>query len=271
MPGPIPPAEPAAALPGPLALVVALRAERRALSRAIGLRRPVRVAGIPLTAGRLAGREVLLVQAGIGVARARRCLAALGRAVPLAGVWSLGYAGGLSPEARLGDLVCPDRVLGGEAGPDLSPPTPERVERVLAGLAAAGTPAHRGALLTVGAPLRTPESKRAAAARTGAVAVDMEAGGVAEAAAALGIPWLALKVVLDPADRDLPASLLGCTAPDGNPRWSRILRALAAGSEVRRALWAMGTASRLASAALAAGLEPALAAWAHLDAPRSLQ
>jgi len=229
------------------------------------------VAGIPLTAGRLAGREVLLVQAVIGVARARRCLEAVGRAVPLAGAWSLGYAGGLSSEAKMGDLVCPDRILSGEAGTAAYPLPPAQVERILAGLAAAGSRAHRGGLLTVGAPLRTPESKRRAAERTGAVAVDMEAGGVAEAAAALGIPWLALKVVLDPADRDLPASLLGCTGSDGNPRWSGILRALTAGPEVRRTLWRMRAASRLASAALAAGVRPALAAWGRLDAPQSLQ
>jgi hypothetical protein len=123
----------------------------------------------------------------------------------------------------------------------------------------------------VESPLRTPDAKRAAAARTGASVVDMEAAGVAEAAAELGIPWLALKVVLDPADLPLTARLARCATPAGDPRWTGILAALAAGREARQALWRLRAAARCAAARLAESLGPALAAWAHLDAAGALQ
>jgi len=50
----------------------------------------------------------------------------------------------------------------------------------------------------------TPEEKRALAG-TGALAVDMESYPAARAAVEAGVPWLALRVVLDPLDTSLPA------------------------------------------------------------------
>jgi adenosylhomocysteine nucleosidase len=251
-----------------LALIVAMAAERRALERALGPCRRERKGGRLLLRGRLAGQEVLLLQAGIGIDRARRAVAAAAGAAPLAGAWSLGFAGGLHPDLPVGDLVCPARVLH-DAGPAREAPPAQ--ERVLRELAAAGCGVHGGSLLTVDAPLRTPEAKRAAAGRTGAVAVDMEAAGVASAAAALGLPWLALKAVLDPADAPLPARLARCTTAQGNPRWRGILAALVAGPEGRRTLWAARAAAGRAAAGLERGLGPALRAWARLDATRALQ
>jgi adenosylhomocysteine nucleosidase len=265
-----PPPDPGAPAPV-LALVVALAAERRALERALGAHRRARHTGIPCSHGRLAGQDLLLLQAGIGATRARGALLAMGRSVPLAGAWSLGFAGGLQPALRTGDLVCPERVLrdAGAGGAALAA-SPAQAH-ILDGLRVAGHAAQGGPLLTVETPLRTPEAKRRVAAETAAVAVDMEAAGVAEAAAELGIPWLALKVILDPADRPLDGRLARCSTPEGNPRWPGILAVLAAGPEARRMLWTMRRAARLASRRLACSLEPALLAWPRLDAARALQ
>jgi hypothetical protein len=126
-------------------------------------------------------------------------------------------------------------------------------------------------LLTVTAPIRTPEAKRLAAGRTGAVAVDMEACGVARAAAELGIPWLALKAVLDPLEESLPPWLFRCSSPAGNLRWRGILAALLRGRSARRTLDGLRRSARLAGGGLTRGLAPALQAWARLDAPRPLQ
>lgn len=255
-----------------LALVVALSAERQALQQAIGARaasRRPRQAGFACFQGRLAGRTLFLLQAGIGADRARRALCMTARAVSLAGAWSLGFAGGLVPALRTGELVCPEGVLWGEHAA-VAAAAPAQAS-VLEGLRAAGHPAHGGLLLTVPAPLLTATAKQKAAANTAAVAVDMEAAGVAAAAAELGIPWLALKVVLDQADRPLDGRLSRCTTPAGNPRWSGILMALATGGEMRRLLWRMRAATAFAAASLSRSLEPALLAWGRLDATRALQ
>jgi hypothetical protein len=213
--------------------------------------------------------DILLAQAGIGLPRARELLLALGREIPLVGAWSLGFVGGLVPGLAAGDLVCPERVLqDGQASPW---PAPREPGVVLTALRAAGCRAHGGGLLTVATPLRTPEAKRQAAGRTGAVAVDMEACGVARAAAELGIPWLALKAVLDPVEASLPPWLCGCSSPAGNLRWAGILAALLHGRDARRTLGGLRRAARLAGGGLARGLAPALQAWRRLDAPRPLQ
>lgn len=58
-------------------------------------------------------------------------------------------------------------------------------------------------------PLFTCEDKTAAFRREGAIAVDMESSGVAEAAAAAGVRFLAVKAVSDTLLEELPRSILG--------------------------------------------------------------
>jgi hypothetical protein len=131
---------------------------------------------------------------------------------------------------------------------------------VVAALSAANIPLSGGPLLSVDSPLRSPEAKRAAHRRTGAVAVDMEAAGVAEAAERLGIPWLAIKSVLDAVDEPLPGFLSGCTTPRGDLRWRGVIWSLAVGGR-RPALRRLAQASGLAALALQRGLEAAFPAW----------
>jgi nucleoside phosphorylase len=246
--------------PPPIALVVALSQERRALRHLLSSPGRARVEDFPLLTGTLAGRPVLLVQAGPGPERARRALLAAASRFSVGAAWSLGFAGGLVDTLRPGDLVCPGLVLkdDGRAGQAFHV-APARAA-VLAALSAAGIPLADGSLLSVDAPLRTPEAKRAAHRRTGAVAVDMEAAGVAEAAGRLGIPWLAIKGVVDAAGEPLPPFLAGCTTPRGDLRWRGVLACLAVGSR-RQALGRLTRASRRAARALAGGLTAAVPAW----------
>jgi adenosylhomocysteine nucleosidase len=132
---------------------------------------------------------------------------------------------------------------------------------IRAALGDAGIPAESGAVLTVDTPLRTPASKHAAHRRTGAVAVDMEAAGVAQAAEELKIPWLALKAVVDGVEDPLPEFLAGCTTPSGDLRWCGVVRSLAGSREERHVLWQLGRTSRRAARTLCRALDVALAAW----------
>jgi nucleoside phosphorylase len=244
----------------PLALVVALAQERRALRRCLTSVRRWRTQECHGLTGRLSRQPIVLIQAGIGRDRVRRALLAASHRFPFRAAWSLGFAGGLADGFRPGDLVCPGVVImdDGQAGKgfDVGPAH----AAVAAALAAARMPPSGGPLLSVDSPLRTPEAKRAAHRRTGAVVVDMEAAGVAEAAEGLGIPWLAIKSVVDAVDEPLPGFLLGCTTPRGDLRWLGVLWNLAVGSR-RRALRRLGRASRQAAVALQRGLEVALPAW----------
>ena len=65
--------------------------------------------------------------------------------------------------------------------------------------------ARVGDLLTVPTALESPAAKRAAAAATDAVAVDMESAAIAAVAARARVPFVALRVVVDGLDDALPA------------------------------------------------------------------
>jgi nucleoside phosphorylase len=245
-------------------LVVALAAERHALRGSLRAGHSGTLGNRPFVRGTLAGRDVLLVQAGIGRERARQAVIAAARAFGARAVWSLGFAGGLTDTLRPGDLVCPSAVLddGRPAEAPLATDAPH--DAMCAALRRAQLPVVSGTLITVGAALRTPEEKRAAHRRGGAVAVEMEAAGVAQAARELGIPWAALKVIVDAVGDPLPSSLARCTSAEGDLRWSALLAGALEGRRFWRPLLRLGRASRVAGRNLWQGFEVAFAMWAAL-------
>lgn len=247
-------------------LVVALSAERRALQGLLHERRREPFGGRPAVRGRLAGREILLVQAGIGRDRARDAVAAAAWEFDVEAAWSLGFAGALSERLRPGDLVFPAAVLDdAEVGGAPLAADSSHVS-VCSALRRATLPVDPGSLLTSATVLRTPEAKRAAGRKSGAVAVEMEAAGVARAACDLGIPWVALKAVVDAADDPLPPFLAACTTPQGDLRWRGLLVGACEGRDFWRSLGRLGRASRQAGRTLGQGLEVAFPAWAALTA-----
>jgi hypothetical protein len=112
----------------------------------------------------------------------------------------------------------------------------------------------------VGVPLRTAAAKRAAYERTGAVAVEMEASGVAEAAMARGVPWAALKVILDGVEDPLPEVTARCMTAEGNLSVRGLGALLWAGGGTLGALWRLGRAAALARRALREGFRAAAVA-----------
>jgi nucleoside phosphorylase len=242
-----------------LAVVVALAQERRALAHALALPREEWIGEFRVTRGTLAGRPLHLIQAGIGAARAGRATRELLDRLPCDEVWSLGFAGGLVAGLWRGDLVCADRLLC-EATEGCAVRTGAAAETVVLALRAAGLRAHAGPILTVGAPLRTAAAKRAAHERTGALAVEMEAFGVAEVAAARGLRWTALKVILDGVEDPLPEATARCTTPRGDLSIRGLAEALLGGGGTLAALWRLGRAVREARRTLRGGLQAAAAA-----------
>ena len=87
--------DPALVIPCAL-LVVALAAERHALRGSLQDGCSGALDKRPFVRGTLAGRDVLLLQAGIGRERARQAVIAAARAFGAHAVWSLGFAGGLA-------------------------------------------------------------------------------------------------------------------------------------------------------------------------------
>ncbi|MEW6583228.1 MAG: hypothetical protein AB1416_10765, partial [Actinomycetota bacterium] len=142
------------------------------------------------------------------------------------------------PGLRVGDLVAADRVVDEDVGEEFLPDA--------ALLAAA--PGRRGTLLTTARAVRTPADR---AARHG-LACDMESAHVARAAAAAGVPFLALRAVTDAAHHTLPdVDRLTSAAGELSPMLS-LLHLLRHPADVPR-LIRLWPASRRAGRALADG------------------
>lgn len=168
-----------------------------------------------------------LLAAGVGPALAAASTAAALTAAALAGrpydlVVSAGIGGGFAPGAPLGSLVVADAItvadLGAQTADGFLPVTelgfgtithrpPESLVRVVS----EATGARTGTILTVSTVTGTAERAAALRARhPGALAEGMEGFGVAEAAAAHGVPVLELRAVSNPVGpRDRAAWRIG--------------------------------------------------------------
>lgn len=165
----------------------------------------------------------LCFRSGVGPRRARHRTERWIRETGPAAVVNVGICGGMGPDLPPGALVLVESWIGGPAadGP---------LRRDLADtLAAAGIEAVPGRALTVAEPLIRPADKGRAHRETGALICEMEGLAIAEACAAHGVPFAALRAVADDRDTVLrrPPRML--------PALSRALLALRqAGRGIRR-------------------------------------
>jgi adenosylhomocysteine nucleosidase len=186
----------------------------------------------------------LVVQSGPGAARAAAAAStAVAGGAGLLVAW--GLAGGLDAKLAAGAVVAPRRVRT-LAGQPMAVAAEWHAR--LAPLAA-DIPLETGDLLTTDSALESPEAKCAAAAASGAVAVDMESAGVAEAAARAGVPFIALRVVVDAAVDALPAGAERWIDERGNRRLAPTLRAVVSVKQWRPLL-TLAQRYRIASAML---------------------
>lgn len=193
----------------------------------------------------------------------------------VSGLVSLGIAGALHPQLKCGDVVVAERVLAQDGQSwtanaawitSMRPTTPIVIPALSRGPSAGQTQASTwipaqgrddqgvggggGAILGLDRLLSSPQDKAAAFARTGALAVDMESHHVARAAAAHGLPFIAIRAISDRADEALPACFAGFVDGEGRTKMSAVLAALILGRVGLRELLAAGRSSRLAHQAL---------------------
>jgi adenosylhomocysteine nucleosidase len=219
---------------GPLLLAFASAAERRACA-------PHRLLA---ACGSAAGVALSAIQVGVAAAR----LGELGSmATGARGLWSCGLAGGLDPALPSGTLLLPGRILAGDGSSiELDPRWHARaLDRLQPlGAVATGTLAHAGVLLA------GPAQKQQLRQASGAMAVDMESAVLAHWAGHRRLPFLVLRVVLDPATVALPEWSQVALRPDGSTNLAALSGAL-----LRR------PAGLLELAGMARGLGAASARW----------
>lgn len=182
-----------------LGVVCALRSEARHLGRSVA-----RNAGLGLLPD-----GTLVAVTGMGLEAAAGGTARL-IAAGAAALASFGMAGGVDPRLPAGCLFLPQTVSSPE-GAQFACDAQWHAQ--LCG--ALGGAVTQGLLATVRAPLTSAAAKAAQHAASGARAVDMESSAVAELARRHALPFVAVRVIIDDAQAQLPAAIAVATGADG--------------------------------------------------------
>jgi adenosylhomocysteine nucleosidase len=159
--------------------------------------------GFMARTGVLAGRSVAIVRGGVGSARASRATEALLAGHRPAWVISAGLAGGLQRDLRRGDIVMADAIQGMDGSRlalDL-----KISERELSGRPGL----HVGPLLTVDRVIVRADTKAELGRMYHCLAADMESWSVAEVCRLAHVRFLAVRVISDTVDEDLPPEVNG--------------------------------------------------------------
>jgi adenosylhomocysteine nucleosidase len=165
----------------------------------------------------------LLAVSGMGghlAATAARTLVAAGAK----SLMSFGLAGGLDPRLKAGSVVVPSEVISREGGRFIATETWCEQFRMALGTR---LEVASGRLLSSAQPIDTVADKANVFRETGAVAVDMESMSIAEVAAAHGLPFMAVRVIVDTAADVLPSAVLAASR-GGEVNVRRLILGLAA-------------------------------------------
>ena len=145
-------------------------------------------------------------------------------------VGNIGVSGGLAPDLVPGMVILGDRILTGEKNSttyqDTYIPSAQLLDIVERVLKKNGLPYRRGTILCKEQPLDNMEKKAFAYLETGALAVDMESAGAAEAARRKVLPFFCIRIICDPAGRKVEKDLFAGVDSQGNSRPMRLINPL---------------------------------------------
>ena len=185
-----------------LGIVVSLPRELKGLTR-----QP-----IPVGTWRAITNNTLVALSGMGAERAYRA----GAVLVSQGAKALlrwGCAAALDERISPGCLIIPERIIG--ASGEIHKVNTEWHQRLYQ-ILERKYPVHTGALVESDAIMKTAVEKRALAKRTQAAATDMESAAQARLAQEHGLPFVAIRAIVDSVSTDIPENVLKALDPQGN-------------------------------------------------------
>ena len=151
---------------------------------------------------RLGNYELVLAANGAGAQRAASAVEAALERFPAEAIVSTGFCGALAPELEIADVVVGTAISAGSRTFPALYPNSARTHQI-------------GVVCSIDHVAQTAEEKRRLRAGGGSV-VEMESGGVAERAAARGVPFCCVRVVTDLAGEDMANNFNRALRPDGH-------------------------------------------------------
>ncbi len=169
-------------------------------------------------------REFLAGGASVPASRSQKQERLVSSLAPPELVLTCGFAGGLNPELKLGDMVFEiSRRRGDESQIKEKPESPHVVsyERLVA---AGAKPAK---IFCADRIATTVAEKKKLRAETGADAVEMESAAIHAVCCERGIPCASVRVISDTANEDLPLDFNALSKPDKNLDYGKLFLAIA--------------------------------------------
>jgi len=192
--------------------ILLVASDAREFSGLVSRASDVRPLALPIDlarSARLGAHDIVLAANGVGAAPAAAAVDAACRDARPDLIVSFGFCGGLDPRLGHGDVVV---ATGIAAGARTFPTAP-----------VSAPPAQCGIVCSTDHVVQTGNEKRLLHA-SGAIAVEMEAGGVASRAEALGIPIACIRAVTDIAGETLANDFNSALRSDGHFATMNILR-----------------------------------------------
>ena len=154
--------------------------------------------------------DLHLAAKGVGAKCAAQAVDAALAEFAAEAIISTGFCGALEPAMQIGDIVLGTEILNGSC-------------RFPASLPQSRRSSHTGLIASIDHVAQS-AAEKAQLRATGAIAVEMEAAGVAERASAHNLPFYCVKVVTDLAGEDMANDFNSALRPDGHFATMDILR-----------------------------------------------
>lgn len=183
-----------------LIIAAATAEEIRETVKTMALQSRTRHGGMLCFSGRLGGRDIVLVQTGVGPKKAGAAANKILKSHAPSTVIAVGAAGATDPSLHAGDIVIARTMLH-HAGAQF--PADEQWSGKIAGqLRALGMPVSRGDCFTAGTFIHTAVQKQHIFQKTGARVIDMESASLSKRLHPAGVAFINIRIVSDTAGKD---------------------------------------------------------------------
>lgn len=189
------------------------------------------------------GRRIVIVEGGVGYARAKQATNALIDACQPKWILSVGLSGALVAEMNVADIVLGNAFIQGNGLNEIRQhfEYPAESEHGI----------HVGKLCTTNHIVHTCREKRELNQRTNAIAVDMESHAVATVCQSRSNQFMAIRAISDDLSEDLPKEVLAIFDPKGTIRTGALVGTLFKRPSSVKDLWKIREAAVRAAEKLA--------------------